>query len=232
MGLLFLLALFLSIGAGSCQDPGETRSGGQPTSSTPSPGTASNNPEGSAEMAAAQDIQGTSQPPPADTNPPSEESPPDHPPPPPPEPGPVCGNGICETGEGQSCPPCPDPSQPCPMSPCMIVCEQDCRDQPPPPPVDYPRMNPNIRYDPATREVCHREGETASFHCGATSMTCVLERDHGHEFYKCTKEEDGCRFEVIFHEDPATGKFLLCEMCASEPSCRTTAPRVDPTPYL
>ena len=40
---------------------------------------------------------------------------------------PICGNNICEKGEASQCPPCPDPSKPCPLAPCISgTCPQDC----------------------------------------------------------------------------------------------------------
>ncbi|MBI4196625.1 MAG: hypothetical protein HY539_02270 [Deltaproteobacteria bacterium] len=126
---------------------------------------------------------------------------------------PTCGNTICEGGEDEYiCPVCTDPSLPCPTGPCTRACEEDCFDHPL---IDTPRMNPDVWYDPATGEVCHRNIATEVVSCEATMMTCSFEEEHGHEFYSCLTEEGGYD---IFHDDPVTGKFLLCEECSSRPS--------------
>jgi hypothetical protein len=93
-------------------------------------------------------------------------------------------------------------------------------------------MNPNIWYDPMTGEVCQVDTSDQTVSCMPTSMTCSFERGHGHEFYNCIMEESGCRFESVFHDDPATGKFLLCEECVPDPICGNNDPTPDPIPYL
>lgn len=158
----------------------------------------------------------------------------------------VCGNDLCEPGE-MECPPCPDPTHPCPMGPCTVHCERDCLREPEPTPGsipepspdhENPRLNQNIWYIPPTaQQVCHRDNESDPADCRSPAMTCTFEQDHGHDFYRCIKEEPGRRMEMVFHYDAASGKYLLCEECMPGDRCDhdhhpQPEPIADPPPSL
>ncbi|MBI2981325.1 MAG: hypothetical protein HYY44_03345 [Deltaproteobacteria bacterium] len=70
-------------------------------------------------------------------------------------------------------------------------------------------MNPNVWYDPANGQVCLRNSETQNITCMMMTLACSLEQEHGHKFYRCVRGEAGDRMEIIYHEDPVTGKYLF-----------------------